>query len=507
MRIVVVEDEVLVRKGILTGIPWEEHGIRVVGEAGDGQSGLDLILAEKPDMVLSDIQMPIMDGLQMIRRVLQELPDTAIMILSVREDFRSVQEALRLGVLDYVHKLTMSPEELLDSVLKVKRSKQVPGIPVRKALYPVSVTGRNGMEEWLAGGNSQEWEAVARSSAPYVVGKIRMRGKPIDGGSVRLLAGDFPLIRQAIIREAREEGDYWLWLSGVAEDGKLQEIAQFLKSVCARSPGGGDMAVGLSRIFEDRNDRTAAAKQADEALDHYFFHKGFGEVHVWTEAPASSISGGNSFCPSSRLKQYLTLLELQDEEKARESFDQLFPESANLELPPQQIRDGTTQWLSGVLLLLNEWGASFQDTLFEQSPFEKLSCLATYPDIRDWCFRLHVVARDVLGQLRSVQHRTEIRQSIDYIRSMYHKPLRVQDVASAVHLSENYFSYLFTKNTGKTFVQFLQETRIEKAKELLRKEEASWFVIGEQVGFDNPKYFAKIFKRYTQQTPAQYRKI
>lgn len=509
MRIVVVEDEVLVRKGILTGIPWEEHGIQVVGEAGDGQSGLELIRAEKPDMVLSDIQMPIMDGLQMIRYVLQEQPDTAIMILSVREDFRSVQEALRLGVLDYVHKLTMSPEELLESVLKVKRSKQVPGVPVRKRIYPLPLTDVDSMEEWLSGGNFQEWE-VTSSSGPYAVGKLRICGKALEDGPARRLTGDFPFFLKAVIRRARKEGDYWIWFSGVGEDKDLQELVQFWKSSCERSSGEGmpsTMTVGLSRVFTDRHDRTIAAKQAAEALEHFYFHKGFGEVHVWTETLVSSSSGSSCFCAPSRLKEYLTLLELQDEQKAKESFEQLFPESVDLGLAPQQIRDGATQWLSGVLLLLNEWEASFEDTLFEESPFEKLSSLATYTDIRDWCLRLHVVARDVLGQLRSIQHRTEIRQSIDYIRSMYHKPLRVQDVASAVHLSENYFSYLFTKNTGKTFVQFLQEIRIEKAKELLRKKEAAWFVVGEQVGFDNPKYFAKIFKRHTQQTPAQYRKI
>jgi two-component system response regulator YesN len=75
-----------------------------------------------------------------------------------------------------------------------------------------------------------------------------------------------------------------------------------------------------------------------------------------------------------------------------------------------------------------------------------------------------------------------------------------------VHLSENYFSNVFTKETGKTFSQFLQEIRVEQAKRLLKEEEHYWTLIGEKVGFENPKYFTKVFKKYTGVTPKQYAK-
>lgn len=97
----------------------------------------------------------------------------------------------------------------------------------------------------------------------------------------------------------------------------------------------------------------------------------------------------------------------------------------------------------------------------------------------------------------------EIRKAIEYVRTNYFETIRIQDVARLVNLSENYFSYLFTKETGTSFIHFLQETRVQRAKELLR-EGVYWVDAGEQVGFETPKYFSKIFKKFTGFTPAQY---
>ena len=99
MRLVVIDDEIMVRKGIITSIPWDDYGIEIVGEAADGQSGLELIRGIRPHLVLTDIRMPIMDGLEMIRILRQENTDVKFMILSVREIFAAYRKPCGLASL------------------------------------------------------------------------------------------------------------------------------------------------------------------------------------------------------------------------------------------------------------------------------------------------------------------------------------------------------------------------------------------------------------------------
>jgi two-component system response regulator YesN len=142
----------------------------------------------------------------------------------------------------------------------------------------------------------------------------------------------------------------------------------------------------------------------------------------------------------------------------------------------------------------------------ESSAYDQLNRLETYPELREWCLRLHTVARELWDDVSLRSRRSDIEQAIRYIKEKYNQPLRLQDIAAKVNLSENYFSYLFSKNTGQTFVHYLQQLRVQKAKELMRESSLPWFEIGERVGFDNPKYFSKIFKRITRLTPAQYQR-
>lgn len=139
-------------------------------------------------------------------------------------------------------------------------------------------------------------------------------------------------------------------------------------------------------------------------------------------------------------------------------------------------------------------------TLSDYSPFAQAGAIDTYEELRAWCKRFHRTVRQMLHS----RYRVEIHQAIAYTQAHYMKPLRVKEVAAAVNLSESYFSYLFSSETGKTFVQMLQEIRVEQSKRLLCQPGVFWVDVTEQVGFESPKYFSKIFKKHTGVTPAQY---
>jgi two-component system response regulator YesN len=504
LQILIVEDEILVRKGIISGIEWARHGIEVVGEAGDGHSGLELVRTTKPDMVITDIKMPIMDGLEMIRHIRRELPDTKIMILSVREDFQSVQEALRLGVIDYVHKLTMSPEELLSAVLKVKAALLQP-ISIEMDPPDPIIHHDDSLLDWLHGKPVPYWDQWITGNEWLFIGKIYFTA-PSSALQLfkSMLRSQSTTFIQHMAMDKEDSSLGWLLIKCMNGNMETSTVYTALSSLLRKATHSGhSVSIGLSLPFQSNSEKSIAIHQASAALEHKFYQ---GNGFVCTYAARALPQNKEPFISTSGLKEYLIALESLEDDASLQKFHELFPRKADESMSVQRIRDGIYQWQSSMLSLLHEWGGNMQDSLMDETPFEIITNLRTYPELLDWCLRLHTVVLEMMHHLKSTKPHSEIDKSIAYIRMNYHKPLRVQDVAANVNLSENYFSYLFTKCTGKTFVHFLHETRVEKAKELLRSCDSYWFTIGEQVGFDNPKYFAKIFKRFTKLTPAQYKK-
>jgi two-component system response regulator YesN len=552
LRLVVIDDEILVRRGIISSVEWERYGFEVAGEATDGKSALELIRRTKPHIVLTDIRMPHMDGLEMIRHIRAEFPETKIFILSVLDDFTTVREALRLGVIDYIPKLSMTPEELLQIVLSVKGKIAVEELATVAAdpevkpahVEDVADTIADSVTE-LTGHPSEVCGAWVDNTTSYQIVKIKMdniqahaspTGHPIawqPGRVMASLAGlwDTPLhqgaynpgarevplhqgthnpgAREASLHQGTHNPGTRIWYADEAgclwmlvarhEDNLVEALSSWQSQLAAELL----ITIGISGRFQGQIHLEQAARQAETAIGRSFYY-GQDGVYMW-EHQGEATHSGSSFMPKEATNAYFTALDSDHETAADEACLQLFPARINEQLPQMVVRDEVYHWVSTVSSYVKERGGNLHSALSGVSPFEELSRLSTYPDIREWCFRLHDVLKSMLSVLHNA-HRREITKAIDYAQMHYMLPIRVKEIAQWVHLSENYFSNVFTKETGKTFSQFLQEIRVEQAKRLLKEEEHYWTLIGEKVGFENPKYFTKVFKKYTGVTPKQYAK-
>lgn len=565
IRMAVIDDEVFVRKGIISSVDWDSHGIDIAGEATDGISGMELVRRTRPHIVLTDIRMPHVDGLELIRMIKSEFPSARILILSVLEDFQTVREALRLGVVDYVQKLLMTPEALLAAVLEIKAS-------LEAGSRQSAIGHEGGLGEWLAGGDSATFDGLFAEAdgASFLLAKIaarplrqgeserdeRGRGEPhpngphggvSDGGVPHggLLHGGEPHggvpdggVPDGGVphggepdraepfdgcRSARDwlrrspdpallpaytapdqAGGCWALIPRHDDGVSRERVAQALRHIAADSERSGVvLTAGLSLPFAEPQRRFAAKEQADAALQRRFY-KGDGGVFVYREHGAIPQREGH-FVSNEQLKAYLGGLQHDGDEASLLAWGRLFPEEADESFAVEAIREGIYLWLSSVMLVLEERGEQLAAWPAEPSLFEQARLIETYPQLREWCLRLHELVRRTLGRAQP-QHRDEIRKAMDYTRSHYREPIKVKDIAEQVNLSENYFSYLFAKETGKPFVQYLQETRIEKAKEWLRDGKLKWYEVTEKVGFESPKYFTKVFKKYNGITPMQYAK-
>ncbi|MGP4079186.1 response regulator [Pseudalkalibacillus sp. R45] len=489
-KVVIIDDEAFVRRGIITSIPWQKHGIEIVGERSDGKSGLALIQEKKPEIVITDIRMPNMNGLDMIKVIRSEFPSIKILVLSVLEDFNTLREALRLGVDDYINKLT-EPEELLERVLRLKkeidgkrRSKNIGSKEDNLVL--------SDLEKWFSGDEVAQYRSFLQKNERYIVGKItdddssisNFLHQLIEAFSVELKVGESKIHDLIFIIKSLDEL-------------QLDKAIQHIKQQISKSS-----TIGISHAFNDVSERNIAFNQANQAIEYRFYDE---KKHVFVyDKKLDFQSKRQSLFENSQLKEYLSLIESGEAEKSRQALERLFPEDPVVRVSPRVVRNDINQWLSANIALLRDWGGYLEGTLQNESPYEQIHQLKTYSELRQWCFRIHFVICEMLHTLKNSRERIEIPKAMDYIKKHYSRSIRVQDVARAVNLSENYFSYLFTKETGITFTQFIQETRISKAKELLRNPQYHWNEVGERVGFEDPKYFSKVFKKITGMTPSRF---
>lgn len=517
IRLAVIDDEVLVRKGVISSVDWKHYDIDIVGEATDGVSGLELIRRTKPHIVLTDIKMPHMDGLELTRIIRREFPETKIMMLSVLEDFQTLREALRLGVVDYVQKLLMKPEDLLQTVLQIKQSFAAPAHPEREETRRRTDGLRDDERRpdvvgWLKGKDSQALEQRLGGASSYIVGKLYAKQATPFKSDADAAAPQWEEVERwlrqsndAVLRGTMlgAENERTCWLVAVGSETALS--ADSLR--CALQPLierclsiNMTLSVGLSGSFRGAANRMDAARQAEQAEQQRFIN-GFGQVGVFEEQTAcASADALPPFLHHAALIDYFALLRLEGEEQAGRAFERLFPPQLDASMSPVVVREGIYYWISQLMSHLQEREGTLEGTLSSYSPFAQAADIETYAELKDWCRRLHQVIREMLHS----RHRAEIHRAIEYTNSHYMNPIRVKEVADAVNLSENYFSYLFSKETGKPYVQFLQETRIEKAKQLLREPQSHWLDVMDKVGFESAKHFAKIFKKHTGMTPVQY---
>lgn len=506
---------------------WQEHGIEVAGTALDGEEGLRIIRETRPDIVLTDIRMPRMDGLKMTRAILEDLPDCKIIILSAYSEFTYAQEAIRLGALDFVKK-PFSLDEIVNVVLKAKElcreerqetarlavmeSKIRESLPILRQEYLTFLL------------HHQTTEADARSRWAYLdiplaqhdffvfVAEIdhfaeKLQGQPVQ--EVELLRFSLHNIleetisawtRGVIIREATDR--YVCIMNGSAPDTAAliteaccTNVSQFSRNTLSIGVGP-----GVSAIHE----LATAYRQALSALGYHFYTGGNGVYHYGNiENKPLSL---HSYSAAAE-QELLFALRSGNSGKSLQVLDQLFSELLDSELLPEP------RYVESVGY---ELSSKICRVLLEQFPYEQVEPLErgieamknrVHPSLQDIRSLLSGLCREacaLVEEARSLESTRIIHQAIAYIRSHLDTGLSLEQVAKQINLSPGYFSNLFKKVQGGSFQQYVMHEKMEKAKSMLigglQVQE-----IAQDLGYEHRRYFSEVFKKYTGMTPSEFK--
>lgn len=523
-RVIIVEDEFIVRYGIRSMIHWEDIGMEVIGEASNGREALEMMAAGLPDILITDIKMPVMDGIELIAEVRKLSAEIKIIILSNLEDFQYAKEAIKHSVSEYMIKSDMMPRDFEQVLLKLKGSleavqKNTPVPP--QAAHPEPVHRENFLLELIERGpvqgqidEHQLVQAGLADSRPLVLLHISL------GSGTEQLYGQGQTVIRSILEQLWDEhppgyevfpdrqGDlnivFTAGITAQPADSAGIEVMRGLSEKlihCLSGQYGWTATIGISGITGHWTELKNAYAQAVEAAKQKLF-MGNGRVLVH-----GSVELQAKVPPSSALQisspQIQSMVYAFQSRELTAYLEQLFEQLA-VRRDAELVQIISLELLMILTTLWPDVSKDAEQVLeLKKQYFDELSLLETLEQSRLWFLQaFEALIRHMKEMYNS--DRNSIIKATQYIQQYYYQEITLLSISRLVHLSKNYFANLFRKEVGESFLEYLTRIRIEKAKTLLTGELKAGDV-GNLVGIQDPKYFSKVFKKITGVSPSEYR--
>ena len=500
-HILIVDDEFLVRLGLKTTINWEEHGYKVVGEAANGKEALEMVQTLKPDIVLVDIKMPLINGLEFIEEVQRTKKDISFIILSNYESFQYAKRAMNLGVSNYLLKSEINANTLLTTLNAVKneRTSREGGSSSRKQVrktYLDNVLRQARINTYIPE-KAEAPPAGLFVEENYVVIKYYCNIALMNEQSIDMLCKMMTSLVEdefvgVIYNEVIFQSHYYFTMVCPSnEETKLQykeksaSIGRKLNYYFTV-----DLKGGISPM-RDANGIPQMLREAEWAREQSFF---CSHAFIISEDKHQELIGSETkqHISNSTITKYL---KEQDAEALKQYIHSMFEkikEQGSYLCAHYAFIDFLTIAKSNLEKLKLEETANITNKL----EYDNWNVLSSIEETR------HYIC-DVFDNLlhsnskSSLSYSASVKKTIAYIEENYAKNITLEDMAKNVEISNSYLSMLFKQETGINLVTYLNQYRIEKGKMLLATTNHKIYEIAEMVGFGSPYYFSKIFKDIT----------
>lgn len=530
LKVFLVEDEFVVREGIKKNINWEAHGYEFCGEASDGELAFPMIQKLKPDIVITDIRMPFMDGLELSRLIKKEMPWVEIIILTGYQEFEYAKEGIKLGVAQYLSK-PISGEELLKEVgevavrieekrkeleIKEKYKKEMEEnfLKEQKELFQYLVTGSKSVTELLELGEklgmdlSAMWYSIvlmktqsmnhAQDEYSNSIIEIEGRWKKLDD-KMQVLTFDRNLEGKAILFRADSEEE----LEQLQMDylKQMKEILDEYEHV--RYFGG--IGVPVNRLRE----LSISFERASHAFAHRYLigdsrilSSADMEQSVYQEQDEFHINDVNTKqIDRNKIKEFL---KFGDKGEVIYFVDEFFKALGAGAMKSNIFRQYITMDAYFCVVDFVE-GLQLQREEIE-APDVMSGALQSQESAIQYVIRIMTKAVELREKTASNRYGDIVDEVMSYIEKNYaQEELSLNLLASHVNFSPNHLSMIFSQQTGQTFIKYLTDFRMNKAKELLRCTNKRSSVIAMEVGYKDSHYFSYSFKKTQGMTPTQYR--
>jgi two-component system response regulator YesN len=523
-RFLIIDDEPVVREGISENIDWAAHGFELVGACRDGREGLAAVERERPDVVLTDICMPFVDGLELAATISEQYPGTRTLLLTGYDEFEYAQEAVKLKVWDFLLK-PITAEELrwlldtLKAEIDAERSRRAELARLTEQLEESLPVLRERFLNRLVRESVDPDELPERLSLldldlpgpVWIVMVCDPDGGEATGGLAAIALqqvidtamGDCP--GSVSFSSAGEQGVMILSASDETEaTSDAIRCAEHVSASVARelgqtvSIGIGDPATGLPGIGRSyREARMALAQRLVRGPDQ-----------IITVQQVRGAGDGVAGSPDRGARdRFSRALKTGERNEAHTALSELFSYFRTRSDAPAAGYVAVQRLLADSLNALESLGIGYEELHGPGSnPFEELSRLKTLEDMERWFRELEEATCRLLEGRREQNSRRKAVAAEEYIHAHYREPgISLTDMCSTLSVSKSYLSPIFKEHTGLTFVEYLTRVRIEKAKEFLLSGELKTYEVAWEVGFRDAHYFSLTFRKQTGVSPTEYR--
>lgn len=532
LKVFLVEDESVVREGLRDNIPWQQFGYQFVGEAGDGEMALPLIRKTKPDVLITDIKMPFMDGLSLSHIVGQEFPEMKIIIISGYDDFEYARQAIQEGVEQYLLKpiTRRALQKALTEVKEKIESEQEQKSYLNKYQDDMHEYEqfflRTFFEKVFAGQISVQeiYEEAQKHSldinAPFynlVLIDVKEKENKRKSGEV------CQKCYEELMRFLMRFSNYYLvfrWsidIYGVMIKGEVENITERtdkclegIGQICGQYEEEIDWYAAAGSPIE----RFSQLSECYQKLNHIFNYRFFEPAkHILSEKPTEGLSdesrkGAFEVVDMNKTNPELIRSFLTKGQKEEvEEFVGNFLRGMEQALKSRIFWDYTLLNVRfAVLSYVAELGVAQQEFLENIHTEDIQKMEISLENMRNYIEEMLTQAIAFRDRKNESQGRKTLNKSLEYIEENYMREnLSLNEIAAAQEVSPNYFSAMFSQEMQMTFVEYVTCKRMEKAKALLRETDMRANEIALMVGYKNPHYFSFVFKKTQGCTPREYR--
>ena len=534
--ILIADDEKRIRNGLANSIDWDKIDCRVVAVAEDGKDAIEKAQQYKPDIIITDINMPVMNGLEFCRKLKEIQPDAEIIILTGYDEFDYARESIQIGVMEFLVK-PVSNEDIMDTVAKARDLVRKKKENAAKILE---------MEKHLKHSNEIMKNYFIQDVLQGKYAREEIRDKMQQYG---IETGDkcFRVAVLAVQKYKNFKNNRMDYFKEVCMPKIQQIITDFLKDglmgpivwdgseriafICQSPKHLGEGMKVIKKLEEIKSeveeqlnfevslalgDTVGCFENVYESFYKAQYAMDYGQILGDNGIiDFNELITPNKFLYSPLIDNEIALYRaLRDgnRERVQELMNQIhgsilersWNDRKHATIVYSQIIIMAARILHEILGNAGEINTNGTKINFQ----EHLNYIVKLKSHRKLNEYVKIVLDNVCLQINSYRntgHQKIINKAIEFIHANYSKAISLKDIANHVYMTPTYFSYIFKKETGENVSTYLNQVRIEKAKELLRDETVKTYEVAYQVGFNDPNYFYVLFKKYTGCTPGEYR--
>lgn len=532
LKVFLVEDESIMREGLRDNIPWQQYGYEFIGEASDGEMALPLIRKTMPDVLITDIKMPFMDGLELSELVTKEFPKMKVIIISGHDEFELARRAIQVGVEQYLlkpvtrsalQKVLMEVREKIESEQAQNDYREKFELESheyeqfsRRQFFEKVFDGQLSVQEIYAEAGKLSLEINASS---YNLAFFTIQDKDDSDTSLSYSSSVVENIQRSFMKYSEYLIFRWnINIYGVLIMGEADEISELSEralSIIRRSIS--DMVEESTEWYvaiADPVERLSFLPDCYKKVNKLFAHR--------------FLDSGTHIFDGTRIKEF-------EKTESDEDYDKLDASQVDPDILKGFLtkggQDEVEEFVDSYLINLHEPLKSklFRDYIVLNIRFivlsyvqslgrEQSEFLATVniprenemssdiEELRDYMTKLCMAAVKLRDEQTDTQSLHILKKAFQYIEDNFaNENLSLNEVASVVHVSPNYFSAVFSSRMNQTFVEYVTEKRMERAKKLLSTTDKHSGEIALEVGYKDPHYFSFVFKKTQGVTPREYR--